>query len=115
MRAFIDEQLDRLWHWWRSRHAKELLGEILEETSQLDMRIVGRTLLQAAIVGVAAGLVGAAFFASLELMQRVLLEGFAGYTPLRAQGEMRGHDGARDLVPWLIVLLPALGGLACGL
>jgi len=40
----------------------------------LDLRIAGRVVLHAALVGVAAGLVGAAFFAGLEYTQRLLLE-----------------------------------------
>ena len=44
-------------------------------------------LLHAAIVGVAAGLMGAAFFAALEVVQRLILEDLGGYRPLRAHGE----------------------------
>ena len=43
-------------------------------------------LFHAAIVGVAAGLMGAAFFAALELVQRLVLEDLGGYRPLRAHG-----------------------------
>src|SRR3954470_12358693 len=56
-------------------------------TPPLDLRILGRTLVQAALVGLAAGLVGAAFFAGLEHTQALLLERWAGYVPLRAHGE----------------------------
>ena len=44
-------------------------------------------LFHAAIVGVAAGLMGAAFFAALEVVQRLVLEDLGGYRPLRAHGE----------------------------
>ncbi len=82
----------------------------------LDLRILGRTLLHAALVGVFAGLAGAAFFAGLEVAQRVLLEGVAGYAPLRAVGETFLPDRQPErLRPWLLALLPALGGLASGL
>ena len=51
------------------------------------MRIVGRTLLHAAAVGVAAGLAGAGFFVVLEYFSTFTLEWLARYTPLRADGE----------------------------
>jgi CIC family chloride channel protein len=86
------------------------------ESAPLDLRIVGRTLLHAAAVGVAAGLAGAAFFAGLEYFQRGVLEELAGYIPLRADGEtFAAGSGFHVFRPWLLVLLPGLGGLACGL
>jgi len=48
------------------------LAQVFPE-APLELRIVGRTLLHAAIVGVAAGLIGAVFFAGLEAGQRLLL------------------------------------------
>jgi CIC family chloride channel protein len=93
-----------------------LLPTLFAENAPLDLRIVGRTLLHAAMVGLAAGLFGSAFFAGLESVQRVLLERLAGYVPLRAHGE--GFVVAEEVHafrPWLLVILPALGGLACGL
>jgi CIC family chloride channel protein len=84
--------------------------------SPLDLRIVGRTLLHAALVGLAAGAVGAAFFASVEYLQNLLLEGLAGYVPLRARGErFAASVHPATFEPWVLVLLPALGGLLCGL
>jgi CIC family chloride channel protein len=92
------------------------LPALLADNAALDFRIVGRTLLHAAAVGVAAGLAGAALFGGLELFQRVLLEGLAGYTPLRADGEaITGDVHTPQFRPWVLVFLPALGGLACGL
>jgi chloride channel protein, CIC family len=88
----------------------------LTERAPLDLRLLGRTLLHASAVGVIAGLAGAAFFAALELGQRLLLEGVAGFAPLRAHGEAlgsRGEPGA--LQPLLLFALPALGGLASGI
>jgi chloride channel protein, CIC family len=58
-----------------------------------DLRILGRTLLHTATVGLAAGLVGAAFFAAREYAQSFLLEHLAGYTPLRAHGERIFGEG----------------------
>lgn len=96
-----------------------LLPSALAGAAPLDLRIVGRVVFHAAVVGIAAGLMGAAFFAALEYTQRILLEGLTGYQPLRAQGEFfaKGDGGATvtRFRPWLLVFLPALGGLGCGL
>jgi CIC family chloride channel protein len=82
----------------------------------LELRLLGRVLLHAAVVGIAAGLVGAAFFAGLERAQRLLLEGLAGFTPLRARGEAIALSGTEvPFRPWLLALLPAAGGLVSGL
>jgi CIC family chloride channel protein len=89
---------------------------LLAQESPLELRLLGRALLHAGAVGVAAGLVGAAFFASLELGQRLLLGGLAGFEPLRARGEtFLGAGPERVLLPLVLVLVPALGGLASGL
>src|SRR4051812_13352389 len=86
------------------------------ERAPIDLGIVGRTLLHAAAVGVAAGLVGAAFFAGLEYVQRGLLEELVGYIPLRADGETFAAGEAHGVFRWwLLLFLPGLGGLACGL
>ena len=77
---------------------------------------MGRTLFHATLVGVAAGFVGAFFFAAVELLQFFLLEELAGYSVLRAHGETLSlPPTTTPFRPWLLVLLPALGGLACGL
>src|SRR5688572_23978462 len=67
-----------------------LLGSI-EPASALDLNLLRRVLLHAALVGVAAGLVGAFFFASVEWLQWVLLENAAGFHPLHAHGEALIH------------------------
>ncbi len=100
--------------WWSKRNGS-LLPIIFAETAPLDLRIVGRMLFHAALVGVAAGFVGAAFFGGLEYVQRFLLEDLAGYTALRAHGEtFASRPGPHHFRPWILVFLPALGGLACG-
>ncbi len=92
------------------------LGFLFPETGPLEMRLLGRMLLHAALVGGLAGVLGAAFFFFLEAGQWLLLEGLAGYSAVRAKGEifLRGAE-VRALRPWLLALLPALGGLASGL
>jgi CIC family chloride channel protein len=92
------------------------LPSFLTDDAPLDLRFVSRTLLHAAAVGVAAGFAGAAFYAGLEYVQRLLLESFAGYSPLRADGERIARAAElHTFRPWLVALLPALGGLGCGL
>lgn len=101
--------------WWSKQNAS-LLPIIFAETAPLDLRIVGRMLFHAALVGMAAGFAGAAFFGALEYVQSLLLEELAGYTALRAHGEtFAARSGPRTFRPWLLVLLPTLGGLLCGL
>ena len=96
----------------------EFLATILRDAAPVDLRIVGRTLLHAALVGAVAGLVGAAFFAGLELVQRLVLEDLGGYRALRASGETFLKDlpeASRVFRPWLLILLPAIGALAGGI
>jgi len=101
--------------WWSKRNGS-LLPIIFAETAPLDLRIVGRMLFHAALVGMAAGFAGAAFFGALEYVQRLLLEDLAGYTALRAHGEtFAARPGPQHFRPWVLAFLPAVGGLACGL
>src|SRR5438552_7630844 len=96
---------------------RELLTTILKEAAPADLRIVGRMLFHAAIVGVGAGLMGALFFAGLEVVQRLILEDLGGYRPLRAHGETFLPELANlgRFRPWLLVIVPAVGALASGL
>src|SRR6185436_5192874 len=96
---------------------RDLLTTILREAAPADLRIVGRMLFHAAIVGVAAGLAGAAFFAALEVVQRLVLEDLGGYRPLRAHGEtfLPELTEVTHFRPWLLALLPAAGALASGI
>lgn len=108
--------LRRLWTRWECRNGG-FLPAVFAETTPLDMRYVGQTLLHAAVVGIACGLVGAAFFGGLEYAQRWILEDVTGYIPLRASGETFAArtTGPPPFRPWLLFLMPALGGLGCGL
>ena len=116
---FPFSSLRRLWTWAARllrQRPSTLVPIIFSETAPLDLTIVGRMLFHAAVVGLAAGLVGAAFFAAIEYTQHLLLERLAGYRPLRASGETfleLGRSGTFH--PILLVFLPAIGGLLCGL
>src|SRR6516225_9063781 len=96
---------------------RELLTTILKEAAPEELRVVGRSLFHAALVGVAAGLMGAAFFATLEIVQRLVLEDLGGYRPLRAHGEtfLPELASVHFFRPWLLALLPAVGALASGI
>jgi CIC family chloride channel protein len=96
---------------------REFLTTLLKEATPVDLRIVGRTLLHAALVGLVAGLMGAAFFAALEIVQRGLLEHLVGYRVLRASGEtfMGELDNGRPFRWWILLFLPAAGALVSGL
>ena len=98
------------------RPVKSLLAFVVPAEQPLELQIVGRTLLHAALVGLSAGIIGCAFFAGAELLASVLLEQLAGYEPLRAHGEKIIESGAPHAFrPWLLVMLPAAGALAGGL
>jgi CIC family chloride channel protein len=100
----------------RSVRSSPLAAALGAMTPPLDLRILGRTLLHTAAVGFAAGLLGAAFFAGLEYAQSFLLEGLAGYVPLRAHGEkILGESQGLTLRPLVVIFLPAAGALLAGL
>lgn len=100
----------------RGRALREALALLSLEAAPLDLRIAGRTLLHAALVGTLAGLAGVAFFAGLEAVQALLLGALAGFEPARARGEPSlGIARAEALHALALALLPALGGLASGL
>jgi chloride channel protein, CIC family len=85
-------------------------------TPPLELRLLGRTLLHTVLVGLAAGLIGAAFFAGLEYTQSALLGHLGGYMPLRARGERLVGEGAHQVLrPVVVMLLPPLGALLAGL
>ena len=100
----------------RRSRARTLFDRTLRATRVPgSLQLLGRSLLTAALVGAAAGLIGSFFFAGVELVQRVVLEGWCGYVPLRAAGEQIATP-IRDAPfrPWLVWLMPAIGALGAG-
>jgi CIC family chloride channel protein len=94
---------------------RAILPALFADAAPLDLRFVGRTLLQAAAVGLVCGLSGAAFFGLLEYTQRFMLEGLAGYELLRASGEtFAAQLTIPHFRPWVLLFLPGIGGLICG-
>ena len=86
----------------------------LAVTAPLGFELLGRTLLHAALVGAAAGLVGSLFVAGLEVVQRYLLEGLTGYLPLKAAGELIHDSRPTTWHPWLLFVIPGAGALIGG-
>ncbi len=85
-------------------------------SSPVDLRLVGQTLLRAALLGAVAGLAGAAFFWVTERGQHLVLEQGVGYRSLRARGENLGGTGeVGQYLPWVLAFIPAVGGLVSGL
>ncbi|MFT3764545.1 MAG: chloride channel protein [Minicystis sp.] len=93
-----------------------VLTGLFSDATPLDLRLIGRTLLHAVLVGVLAGLVAVLFVGALEVLEDVVLGGLVGYTRLRAHGEsLFGHEHTRGAVRlWLLPLIPAAGALASG-
>lgn len=80
-----------------------------------DLESSGRVTLYGALVGVVAGLGGAAFYWLLEQFQDLALGQVLGYYPPSAGTEGSLHTFHLPENWWLVLLVPALGGLACGL
>jgi CIC family chloride channel protein len=94
---------------------RSLFALLVPEEPPLELQIVGRTLLHAALVGLLAGVVGSAFLGTLEWVAHWLLEDGCGYTPLRAAGEI-SHEATDTPLRWyLLILVPAVGGVLSGL
>ncbi len=95
------------------------LGSLLRlgsaQRGPLELQILGRVLWHAALVGAAAGLLGSAFVAGLEVAQRFFLEHLTGYLPLRAAGEGILPDPTIPRFrPWLLWAIPGIGALIGG-
>jgi CIC family chloride channel protein len=98
------------------RPVRSLLALVTPAEQPLELQIVGRTLLHAALVGLSAGIIGCAFFAGAELLANITLEQLCGYEPLRADGErVWGWVSSTSFRPWLLFVIPAIGALVGGL
>ncbi len=97
------------------RPMRNALALFVPDEPPLELQLVGRTLLHAALVGLMAGLFGSLFLFVLEHVQAFVLEDATGYAPLRAVGEAP-HAVATDAPVrwWLLLFIPAIGGLFSG-
>jgi CIC family chloride channel protein len=76
----------------------------------------GTLLLLCAAVGVVAGLGAAGFHYLLALAKHLMMDGLAGYRPSGPWGESPLFaDSGRHFSRWILLLLPALGGLVSGI
>lgn len=103
----------RLWLETRRRLFDEPVDVALD-SSPVDLRIVGRTLFHAVVVGAAAGLIGVFFVRALDSLESTVLDGWVGYVPLRANGEDPVKVAALFRW-WLVVPVLFIGGLLAGL
>jgi CIC family chloride channel protein len=80
-------------------------------------RTQGRVLGAAILVGIVAGLGGVAFTFAGQVVVRYALEGVAGYKAEGPAGEAHSTwipDIDPELRPWLLLLVPTVGGLLSG-
>jgi CIC family chloride channel protein len=87
------------------------------EFSRRRFRTEGRVLAAAILVGVVAGLGGVAFTLAGQVVVRYTLEGIAGYKAEGPAGEPHSEwipDVPADFRPWLLLVVPTVGGLLSG-
>jgi CIC family chloride channel protein len=99
-----------------ARRLRALRGLLDAARSPIELQILGRVLLHAALVGAAAGLLGSLFFAVVEALQQLCLERWTGYVPLRAGGErlLGDIENPTPFRPWALFAVPAAGALVAG-
>ena len=94
-------------------------GRLYELRSHLrtifDTESAGRLILYSPLVGVVAGLGAALFFYFLNLLQEFALGHLVGYYPPPAGTEGTSHAMQLPTLWWAVLLVPAVGGLLCGL
>jgi len=93
-----------------------LLAAVLKDAAPLDLRILGRVLLHATVVGAGAGAMACLFYYALELMTQLCVDVLTGYETLRASGELLDVDAHAPMQPrpWLLLVVPTVGALAAG-
>ena len=93
------------------------VGSITKKLGEIfDLEGSGRLMLYSGLVGVVSGLGAVLFFWTLNGFQEFALGDLMGYYPPSAGSEIVDHAQQNPL-PWnwwLTLLIPTLGGLACG-
>lgn len=82
--------------------------------SIFDTRSSGRLMITSVLVGVVAGLGAAVFYYGLLKFQAAVLGDIVGYVPPPAGIESIAQPMQLPTKWWLVLLVPTLGGLACG-
>jgi H+/Cl- antiporter ClcA len=86
--------------------------EITRKRIRPQARLLGLSL----VVGVVAGVGAIIFFAACQLVFHFSLDAIAGYHPQAPGGEPPIFgESATSLRPWLLVVVPAIGGILSGL
>lgn len=86
------------------------------ELGQRRLRPQARLLGLALVVGIVAGLGAIVFYGACQVVVRVALDQAAGYHPLHPGGEPPfWAPTPGSLRPWLLLLIPTLGGLVSGI
>ncbi|MDD2316267.1 MAG: chloride channel protein [Desulfobacterales bacterium] len=91
------------------------IARILRRVSSFDFAHAGRWTVYFVLIGIIAGLGAIAFHFLCELGSHYFLDALAGYRPMLPAGEhpILGHT-ATPFRRWVLLILPALGGLVCG-
>lgn len=81
----------------------------------LELRRLGRTLYHAGLLGVAAGLVAVAFYVATDVLTHGVFDRFTGTATPKTVGQLSLGQWLVERRAWLVVLIPAFGGLVVGL
>lgn len=94
----------------------KLYRAFLQLLALLNVRSVGRYMILGVFVGVVAGVGALAFFAACQWCQHYLLDYLAGFRPGEPYGEpsLFGNTDT-PFRRWVLLFVPALGGLLAGL
>ena len=82
---------------------------------QFDFKLAGKWLVYGGIIGVVSGLGAALFQVLLSFVRQLSFGSLMGLTPLAPGGETElFHLGIGEFTPYLVVVIPTLGGLLAG-
>ncbi len=84
--------------------------------TQQEFRLLGRTLVTCVLVGLVVGLAACLFHIGLEAMRALTMDELVHYHTPRPYGEaVIHHADTGEFRRWLLLVIPATGGLLCGL
>ncbi len=82
---------------------------------QFDFMLAGRWLIYGSVIGIVSGLGAALFQLMLSFVKQLFIGKFMGLSPLSPGGEVElFHLTTGGFTPYLVILIPTLGGLAAG-
>jgi CIC family chloride channel protein len=94
---------------------RSLFGLLMPDEPPLELQIIGRTLMHAALVGLLAGVIGCAFLEVIEKLGQWLLVDMGGYNPLRTASDVKLASPTGPFRWYWLAIIPAIGGLVAGL